>query len=129
MNESSPNPLRRSGKLFFVMTSIGVALALAVAIEGLFLLRAWKRAARIETKDVAKSNIVSVVNDKPVEGAIRSEAWEDLALSPPQKRPRVPNDNFVDRFPLETPGHATASTAGASNEPGEHMQNTRIGLV
>jgi len=127
MNESpSPQRSRRTRQLIVVWTSIGLLLALALGVEFFFLLRSWKRGTLIEAHDSTKSNSVSVVDGNTTE----EEVTPANPVPPrPRKPPRIPNDNFVDRFTLDTPAHETALNAGASNERGERIQNTQVGLV
>jgi hypothetical protein len=127
MNES-PSPLRsrRTRQLIVVWTSIGLLLALALGVEFFFLLRSWKRGTLIEANGSTRSNSVSIVDGNTTEGEVIPA---NPASPRPRKPARIPNDNFADRFNLDTPAHETAMNAGASNERGERIQNTQVGLV
>lgn len=112
--------------------AIGLVMALVVGTGAFFLLRALRRGSVTVTGTVMPPKSASPVNQVATDqGASPTTILGEPApaATPRRKRAQVPNDNFVDRIALDTPAHATATSAGASNERGEHMQNTRVGLV
>jgi hypothetical protein len=130
MNEGPPNPPDTKSRTWIIVwTSIGTVLAFALGIEAFFLSRGCQRTTLVETRKSAKSNAVSSVEEiapiiEPVD-----QIGDPLPPRPRKPSARVPNDHFVNRFTLDTPAHVTGANAGASNERGERIQNTQIGLV
>jgi hypothetical protein len=130
MNEAQPNPPDTKSRTWIIVwTSIGTVLAFALGIEAFLLSRGCQRTTLVETTESAKSNAVSGVAENATVVEPANQIGDPSALRPRKPSARVPNDHFVNRFILETPAHVTGANAGASNERGERIQNTQIGLV
>jgi len=129
MNGFSPALRHQSDRLIVAWASIGVVLGLAIGIEAFILLRAWKRGAPIETRPAAQASTVVNAGVSPKQEPVPTPAQGEPPARATRKSKRPLNDDFFERIALDTPAHVTTSNVGASNERGEHMQNTKIGLV
>lgn len=130
MSEGPPNPSEAKSRTWIIVwASVGTVLAFALGIEAFFLSRGCQRATFVEIRESANSNAVSGVEENATLVEPADQIGDPSALRPRKPSARVPNDHFVNRFTLDTPAHVTGANAGASNERGERIQNTQIGLV
>src|SRR5436190_1558389 len=107
MNESPrTSSAPRSRKWLLVWALMGVVLAFALGIEGFVILRAWKRGTLLESARPAKSNEITRVESQEAEPAIEPAIPAENPVPPRPRTPaRIPNDNFTERFSLDTPAH------------------------
>jgi hypothetical protein len=127
MNDTPRSSGGRPRKWIILGILLAVILPLGLGIEAYILLRSWKRGTLVQTGSAAESNVVSVADQNSTE--IAPVNPPENPDPQPRLRNAVLNDHFVNRFTLDTPAHVTALSARATNERGERIQNTQVGLV
>src|SRR3954464_1703199 len=92
---------QRPGRWLFVGIAVGLLVALTLGIGSLLFVRAWNSSKSSARKSGTTSNTVRSGENATPEEAHSSDRAKKSSRG-------VANDNFADRLPLETPGHAAA---------------------